>query len=305
MKTIIGFAGRKRCGKGAITTYLSKEYGATIVTVASPLKDLCCEMLNCSLEQLNYDKDNGTNQFSINVEHASVVLNKYFNMISTEDCRTMMIEGNISSVRDLLQFVGTDIIRKHNPNWHVEQLIKNINAVEDGLVVIDDVRFPNERKAVEDLGGTVFYIIRPDLSIPISNHSSETSLHWYDFDDNRVIVNQASLSFLLYHFEHCYLSNFQNNEIPILKSGLHCYDNERATFGLPTDEFTDIDALKERLHTDNLLRQHGIINQFCTSVNQVNKYYTALYKTKPKTPLVPTSFTVRNPYIIENLKALL
>jgi hypothetical protein len=39
-KKIIGFAGRKRAGKGALCEHLKETQGATIITIASALKEL-------------------------------------------------------------------------------------------------------------------------------------------------------------------------------------------------------------------------------------------------------------------------
>ena len=63
--------------------------------------------------------------------------------------------------------------------------------------VIDDVRFPNERKMIEELGGTCWFIIRPKLD-NVSNHLSETALKWQEFEN--IIVNDKSLEYLKYRW---------------------------------------------------------------------------------------------------------
>lgn len=50
--------------------------------------------------------------------------------------------------RDLLQHLGTDIIRERmgRPNFHVDRVCEDIDIAKDNVdyVIIDDVRFPNE-----------------------------------------------------------------------------------------------------------------------------------------------------------------
>ena len=69
---------------------------------------------------------------------------------------------------------------------------------DDKKYVIDDVRFPNEKDMIEQMGGVCWYVVRPTMS-NISNHISETSLEWRQFDN--VIVNNHSLNYLKYHWE--------------------------------------------------------------------------------------------------------
>ena len=57
--------------------------------------------------------------------------------------------------------------------------------------VIDDVRFKNEKKMIEELGGKCWFVLRPTLH-NISDHASENSIRWQDCWNN-VIVNDIPL----------------------------------------------------------------------------------------------------------------
>ena len=71
--------------------------------------------------------------------------------------------------------------------------------IEEGKkYVIDDVRFLNEKEMIEKMGGVCWYVIRPTM-YNVSNHISEISLEWRQFDN--VIVNNHSLNYLKYHWE--------------------------------------------------------------------------------------------------------
>jgi hypothetical protein len=61
----------------------------------------------------------------------------------------------------MLQFIGTDYIRKYNKDWHVNKIREMID--ENTNYVIDDVRFPNEKKLIEDLGGDCWFVTRTTL----------------------------------------------------------------------------------------------------------------------------------------------
>ena len=86
--------------------------------------------------------------------------------------------------RALLQYVGTDIIRKQNPEYWVRfvanffKMFKN----EWEYAIIPDCRFPNEVSAMVDNGFDVTHvrIIRPDFISPLTEeqqkHPSETAL---------------------------------------------------------------------------------------------------------------------------------
>lgn len=91
--------------------------------------------------------------------------------------------------RRLLQAVGVGCRDLFGPNFWVDQALYNIQP--DELIVITDVRFPNEWQAVKDRGGVVWRIHRPGVG-PVNNHISETALD--DYPMNAVIENSGSLS---------------------------------------------------------------------------------------------------------------
>lgn len=91
------------------------------------------------------------------------------------------------TVRELLQKLGTDALRDglHNNVW-VNALLAEYNENSNWLVT--DTRFPNEAKAIKDLGGVVLRIERSTCQL--GTHPSETALDDYTFD--YVIHNNGS-----------------------------------------------------------------------------------------------------------------
>lgn len=83
-------------------------------------------------------------------------------------------------IRQLLQRFGTEVGRElYGENFWVERVISQVKPGE--RVVITDVRFQNEEKAVHDAGGRVFRIVRPGVGAA-NTHASELEIDklWVD-----------------------------------------------------------------------------------------------------------------------------
>lgn len=206
---IIAFAGRKRSGKSMLAMGIKEvKTDTVIIAIADNLKALCAELLNITVDKLNKMKDDGTTFRKKANGRWVTILNDKTKISDETICKE--INGKVfTSVREVLQVIGTDLIRKYCPNWHINKTIEHIELLlEDktftGNIVVDDVRFPNEKCAIEKLGGDVFFVIRPNCT-EISNHPSETALKYTDFLLNNVIINDMpkdvmSSEFISYYF---------------------------------------------------------------------------------------------------------
>jgi len=192
---IIGFAGRCRSGK-TVLSEVCEKYGYQRLSFALPLKQLCADILDISIDELNRAKnENIPIEITIGKDICEILSEETNIPIETT---TEICDGKyLHTVRDMLQFIGTDYIRKYNSDWHVnkiKEMIKN-----DVNYVIDDVRFPNEKRMIEELGGDCWFVTRTTLD-NVSNHESETSITWKDCM-NKVIVNNSTLNELLFKWE--------------------------------------------------------------------------------------------------------
>ena len=144
-KKIIAFAGRKRSGKGMLAQGIKNNFkNAVILSFADNLKLLCAELLNTSSDKLNKMKDNGTT-FSEKVDDRWVSIISETTGINDEIIRDELGGYTFKTVREMLQVLGTNLIRRHAINWHVDKMIERINEIgEDEIIVIDDVRVNNE-----------------------------------------------------------------------------------------------------------------------------------------------------------------
>lgn len=83
------------------------------------------------------------------------------------------------TVREILQFVGTDLMRNHvDPKIWFQVLENDWISKGRPLTIIPDCRYPNERDFILDKNGFTFRILRPGhLSEKCNpNHPSEISL---------------------------------------------------------------------------------------------------------------------------------
>jgi hypothetical protein len=204
MGKIIGFAGRCRSGK----TELAKvcvEHGYKKLYFALPLKQLCANILEATVEALNQAKDKGID-ISLRINDNICDILSTETGIPIEQVKETCYGKTLNTVREMLQFIGTDLIRNYNPDWHVNRIKEMINPELD--YVIDDVRFPNEKKLIEDLGGQCWFVTRTTLD-NVSNHVSETSITINDCW-NRIIINDNTLHYLLFKWD-TFMGNYEKS----------------------------------------------------------------------------------------------
>ena len=198
---VLGFCGRLQSGKSVLAK-VCEQYGYERLYFALPLKQLCANILKISIDDLNKAKVEKTEiGITIGKDMCELISNETDIPLDTvmEICNGVKIRD----VRHMLQFIGTDLIRKYNIDWHVNKIRAMID--KDKNYVIDDVRFPNEKKMIEELEGECWFIVRPTLD-NISNHESETSITWNDCW-NRIIINDSTLPILLFKWE-TFISNY-------------------------------------------------------------------------------------------------
>jgi hypothetical protein len=111
--------------------------------------------------------------WNIGYEPSLEELNELFDVMS------VVHEPGFMTARELMQYLGTDVMRKmYEPIW-VKACLKKIQHEQSQLAIIADVRFPSEVKAIEQAGGTLVRLTRKVFSK--DNHSSEVALDDYPF----------------------------------------------------------------------------------------------------------------------------
>ena len=186
---IIAFAGRLNSGKTELAK-ICEDFGYKRLYFALPLKQLCAKLIGVTIDEMNKLKRDETEiNLELNSEACKLISKETlipYHLVAEKCLKRPLID-----VREVLQFIGTDLIREYDPDWHVNKVIEMIKP--DEKYVIDDVRFRNEYKALMKLGAVTWFIVRPDIK-QLSNHVSETQLRWQDFH-NKVILNNGSLEY--------------------------------------------------------------------------------------------------------------
>ncbi|ESX98617.1 MULTISPECIES: hypothetical protein [unclassified Mesorhizobium] len=116
---------------------------------------------------------------------AEVVIEK---LVATGDGKETHLDAIGATPRYLMQTIGSDWGRQTiNPDLWIKAVL---NDARPDMLVIDDVRFPNEYDAIRAEGGQVWKVFRPGRA-PTNQHPSEGLLEDREFDE--VIVNDGSL----------------------------------------------------------------------------------------------------------------
>lgn len=162
MSNLIGLGGYAYAGKDAFADVLEKR---------NWYKTYMSKYLRQSLEIL--DPVVGVDDYGNPVRFAETI-------------RTHTYEGakEIPEVRRLLQMLGTDVGRElYGKDFWLDlcfsEVVRELRHEHD--VVVTGIRYHNELKRIEALGGKSVWVSRPGRA-PVNSHSSDNTLGMDDFD---------------------------------------------------------------------------------------------------------------------------
>jgi len=166
MPRIVGISGAAGAGKDTVAEYLMQEYGYGRVSFAKPMKDAIQAMFGVD------------------------------SRIWERDVKEKPLDELIGfSPRQLAQTLGTEWGRGLRESFWIDLAkLKIVKMLRDGQpVVISDVRFNNEARMIQEMGGVVIGVIRPALAEKrVRKHISEAGL---DEDlVTAVLLNDGRLS---------------------------------------------------------------------------------------------------------------
>lgn len=289
MGKLIGLAGRKESGKSELASICNK-YGYETLSFATPLKTLIANLLGITIADVNKLK-NANNTYVF--QSMDLIFLSKETDIPIEIIKEKCGDKSFKNTRELMQFIGTDLIREYCSDWHINKVREIIETNGDKNFVIDDVRFPNERELIESLGGTLWFVVRPKLD-NVSNHISETALKWQEFDN--IIVNNKSLEYLKYNwdlfFEHDYDKSLESRLSILYK--LYGDTENIHNFTKSTNDFTILNALFISKYEFSYNARYRN-NEHVKKVEQIEDFVNVYLDDD-------TIEIVSNPLIIEDLK---
>jgi hypothetical protein len=161
----------------------------TVVTIGGPAqngKDTTAGILKARLEQPDMNKK------VLLIHHADLLKDMAKSLFGWDGKKD-------EKGRTLLQYMGTDVVRKKRPDYWVEHILSLLDLFDEewDFVLIPDSRFPNEIDAYKDAGYNTRYVrvVRPGYDNGLTPeqlaHPSETALNNYPTDI--VVVNDGNL----------------------------------------------------------------------------------------------------------------
>lgn len=205
---LIAFSGTKLAGKDTGAEVLIKRHGFKRIGLADKLKDICSDVFNIPREHMD-DPAMKECPFKAEVILTVVNIDSLLRTIARDgfdfDFETTFrnisknFQGkNLTSIRDMLQTVGTDICRSFIKDdiW-LEYVKKELTP--ESNIVITDARFQNERDYLRNIGAILVLVHRPGFESK-SSHVSENQLgNPSDYDvivtnDSTIISLQSSIS---------------------------------------------------------------------------------------------------------------
>lgn len=208
-KNVILVSGKLRSGKNQFSEYLSKVYKEDLVfcgesSFAISLKDGLrkdCKEIFDYLNQLSEKLSNISSDLYELHPNISEKVKDISLQLKTE--KDNFYEEKTKLTRMFLQSYGTEIFRKKvDQDWWVKKLIQRVKESDKEVVLITDVRFPNEIDLLKKEESFNVYTIRinrdMDRADNTNEHDSETALDNYEGWDF-VIDNNSTLESLYLH----------------------------------------------------------------------------------------------------------
>lgn len=205
VERVICIGGRKSSGKSTLSKECVKA-GYSLMSFGFPLKNFICKMLNIDLKRLEELK-NDTNYKIDFMSCRDFVMSELKIPINSNEFDNVF--NNKFTMREILQNLGTNIIRKIDNDWFIKKLNYDIDRSHFKKIVIDDLRYQNEKKFIKEKfenKAKFFYVLSP-YNNNISNHISEIDLGWRDFKNEYILVNYYNDEFIENFL------NFLNNKV--------------------------------------------------------------------------------------------
>jgi len=194
---IIGIAGKLQSGKSTLARYLVDTKGFKQISFARKLKELTADLYDWDITQLYTSwKDQ---PLETPVAFGQKERNKLAKMIGAKNPITP-VDYVFKSGREALQFLGTEVIRDYNKNFHIEHLASTLGDTRYNHYVCDDLRFTNEFEFLKSKDAKLIYVASEQEKA--SDHVSENTLTEDMF--TYTILNHQSINDLIRRFDRIF-----------------------------------------------------------------------------------------------------
>lgn len=195
---VIGISGKARHGKDSIANVMVNKFGYTRISVADSLKTLVSQAFEIPLGYFYDDnlKDKDFDKPVVLTSQNIVMLENLVQEITDKNTDSLYdhIGKELKSPRVMLQYIGSDVCRKVDNNIWINSFKKALQSLPiDSAVVCADARYPEEREAIKEMGGWLFWVSRPNFETEVADHESERCYGDPDSYDV-VFVNDKDLS---------------------------------------------------------------------------------------------------------------
>jgi hypothetical protein len=180
---IIGLAGEKHVGKSLVASFFVQSERFVELAFADPLKEALVKLTGLEPKYF-YDQNFKEKElpYFISIDHdfldkLYLIIDDWGILLTQEmkdriDC---FAGTTIKTARELMQTVGTDILRNYiRDDIFIVLLFSRLKEIS-GDVIITDVRLKNEREALQKAGAKLMRIKRPSLNNK-DTHISENDL---------------------------------------------------------------------------------------------------------------------------------
>jgi len=168
-----------------------KDLKIKVYSFADYLKEFCIDVYGLTYEQCygtDQQKNSPTNlkwrdMPTYNEKH-DTKFREYMNMDPLPEFMT---------ARQVLQYFGTDIVRKMFSDAWVRATINKINREKPKIAIITDGRFPNEISGINSAGGKTLRLLR-NVNKDNDQHKSEIALDDFPLNKYTLVVDNQNMS---------------------------------------------------------------------------------------------------------------
>lgn len=163
--SVVLFTGRKQAGKNTAAQVLIDEMGYRELSFAADIKQIIIDLDPVIASHMPFRAEDGYMSVAMGDFRVSDFLKRGHTVDTLK-------ESN-EEFRRLLQFLGTEVMRKRDSEFWVKQVTQQIEADPEANWVITDGRFHNEVAKVKSLDDAIVIFVQNDVAeaAPVKHES--------------------------------------------------------------------------------------------------------------------------------------